>query len=109
MNTYADSPGIGLFALRSRVRETGNQQSQGERMIRISSVIASAFVTVAFAMSAAGQDDSPKQPPKDPPKQSTIETFAQKVKISGEVRTRFEWRDPLGYGNAVQLNNDQDL
>lgn len=61
------------------------------------------------ALPAAAQEPTPTPVPTPSPEPGPLHSLAKKTVLSGEVRVRFEWRDPLGYGNGVQLNNDQDF
>ena len=73
-----------------------------------------ALVCVVFSLvlslSASAQDTHQAETPKqEEPKGMHVESFVKRLTISGEFRTRFEFRDPLGYANAVQLEESQDL
>jgi hypothetical protein len=72
---------------------------------------------VALLLLLALQDPKPAEPPKqeppkqEPPKQEEglFRTLAKKVTIGGQVRLRGEYRDPIGYANAAQLDEDDDI
>jgi hypothetical protein len=74
-----------------------------------------AFVlSVCLAHAASAQDEqkpapTPAPAPQDPPAAIQVESFVKRLTISGEFRARFEFRDPLGYGNPIQLEESQDL
>jgi len=70
----------------------------------------SLLFTFGCALAASAQDQPKHEaPPQEDPKAIHVESFVKRLTISGEFRTRFEFRDPLGYANAVQLEESQDL
>jgi alginate export protein len=74
----------------------------------------SVWFTLGVALSASAQDPPKDAPDPGVPKQEApstihVESFVKRLLISGEFRTRFEFRDPLGYANPVQLEENQDF
>jgi hypothetical protein len=61
----------------------------------------------AFTSLAALAQNAPQEP--EGPKSVHVESFLKRLVIGGEVRTRFEFRDPIGYANPVQINGSQDF
>jgi len=79
--------------------------------------VAALLFNVCLALAASAQDEhkpgppapTPAPAPQDPPPATTVESFVKRLTISGEFRARFEFRDPLGYANPIQLEESQDL
>lgn len=49
------------------------------------------------------------QPAPETPPPPVLKTLSKQLKIDGQFRLRFEYRDPTGYDTAVNVHEDDDL